>query len=251
MIMTKKQQKKLLKEANTLKLSPSKYYSASDFGVSGDWHIVTDVKGKAVEVTYNPKKHKIDREEKLAKIYIAKQIDKEDALKREKTAKAQKRLKELKEDPSSLQEEIDNKYKTYQDKVSEYKTWEEENLSVKEGGGREKLDKKKPEHAQGRIFNRTKVKALRDLYDTALMYNRLKKPDDPTDYYGEVVQAITGMPTTKAIGIEGKLIEDPSQVKSLPEGFVSERSIPAIGAGKQKRTLSDQEILDKLKLRQK
>ena len=181
-ILTKKQQKQLLKEANLKRLNPSKYYSASDFGVSGDWHIVTDVNGKAVEVTYNPKKHKIDREEKLAKIEIAKQIEKEDALKREKTAKAKKKLKELKEDPSSLQEEIDNKYKIYQDKVSEYKGWEEKNLSVQESGDREKLDKKKPGHAQGRIFNRKKIKALRDLYDTALIYNKVKKPDDPTDY---------------------------------------------------------------------
>ena len=105
------------------------------------------------------------------------------------------------------------------------------------------LDKKNPAHASGRVLNRKRERAQRDLYDTAKIYNSIKKEDDPTDYYGEVVQAITDMPVTKAIGREGKLIEDPSKIKSLPEGV-------NVGT-KEQRKLSDQEILEKLKLRQK
>ena len=130
------------------------------------------------------------------------------------------------------------------------------------------VDKKKPVHAPGRVINRAKISALKDLYDTAKIYNSLKKDDDPTDYYGEAVKAVTDMPTTS--------VEDPSQIKSLPktediysddpafreqshwtDRFTSgkrhkEFTTKGVEVGtKKQRKLTDQEILDKLKLRQK
>jgi hypothetical protein len=246
--MNKQQKKALLKEANDLNLRPNEYYSAGQFGVSGTWYIWTDVNGKAVDVTLNPDEHEVKRKEKEFKKVEAEQIKERDRTKHKKEVKSKQELDELKKDPTVLQGQLDDKFIKFQELEKKMDDWFVD-ATAKDGkrlfglDDKKVLDKKNPAHASGRVLNRKRERAQRDLYDTAKIYNSIKKEDDPTDYYGEVVQAITDMPVTS--------FEDPSKIKSLPEGFVSETRIPAKDAGRQQRKLSDQEILEKLKLRQK
>jgi len=257
--MTKKQ---ILKHVNQYdNLEPRTFYHSSQFGRPSDYWIVIDDNGKAFDVTYNREEWKKNRNQRDIDKIAKESIKKEDALNIKKDIKSKKELDELKNNPETLQNQLDEKYIQYQALSDEYKKWAEENLDLlDESGDRAALSKKNPKHAQGRVKNAQKISALNDLYDTAKIYNSLKKDDDPTDYYGEVVNAITGMPTTS--------VKDPSQIKSLPktediysdDPVFSEKSrereklftTKKVEVGtKEQRKLSDQEILEKLKLRQK
>ena len=255
--MTKKE---LLKHVNQYKdLKPRSFYHSSQFGRPGDYYIVTNEEGKAIDITNDREVWKKEKEEKDIQILAAQSLKKEDETRRKKTLKSKKELDEYKKDPSVLQEELDAKYLKYQEKVKEMKKWYSE-AEDNEGkllfsiDSENVVDKKKPEHAPGRVINRAKISALKDLYDTAKIYNSLKKDDDPTDYYGEAVKAVTGRDVIG--GPKQKMETGLAKQKEMDKRFdpskpfSTEPEIPTIPK-EQYETLTDQEILDKLKLRQK
>ena len=235
--MTKKE---LLKYLSGHTFEPRQFYHASQIDRPGDYYVVTDEKGKAIDVTEDIEQWKKDRQELEFKKVEAEQLKERDRAKHKKEVKSKQELDELKKDPTVLQAQLDDKFIKFQELEKQMDDWFVD-ATAKDGkrlfglDDEKVLDKKNPAHASGRVLNRKRERAQRDLYDTAKIYNSIKKEDDPTDYYGEVVKAITDMPVTS--------VKDPSQIKSLPEGV-------NVGT-KEQRKLSDQEILEKLKLRQK
>ena len=250
--MTKKQ---ILKHVNQYDLSPNTYPHSSQFGRSANYWIVVNENGKAIDVTYHPDEYEKNRKQRDIDKIAKESIKKEDALNIKKDIKSKKELDELKDNPETLQNQLDEKYIQYQALSDEYKKWAEENLDLlDESGDRAALSKKNPKHAQGRVKNAKKISALNDLYDTAKIYNSLKKDDDPTDYYGEVVNAITGRDVIG--GPKQKMETGLAKQKEMDKRFDPNKpfstkpEIPTIPK-EQYETLSDQEILEKLKLRQK